>query len=1093
VKSRFLLQTIAAFVLLLTAVVYCGRLVGLGLEGGELDLAGHSTTSLSAETRRFFADELERNLAITYLVSSRHDMPSHFKGVETQVRSLLEVLRRLAPDRVDYRVIDPQVSGDVGAAYAARRKVSPVSVRRVLRDEHDEKKIWSSLVLAYQGHPDILIQGIETTHLPHLEQLILQHLRSLTRPVQPSFAVAAPAGYEVFPQILSQNGPVVYVNMDVPRPHLPLDTDIFFWLEPGRVTAAHLRQLRRYIASGRSVILAGSAYTVEYLFDGDGSGSDASATSIRYRVHRSPPAWEQLLRPFGLRPLPDLLMDRNAGALSIAFGDKGPIEVDAPFHLRNLPAFRDFRNFRSPARGGLSFVAASALEIDPQKVSAAGFRADVVATTTEHAWVRALPEGYFDNDDLSADSPLTVPKQNLMVLLTPDDLWSGQILVAASASPFRDGIITRAGYGHAVVIKDLVRTFADPQRLVRTRVVRPQAESLPPMTDASRVFWRGFVVFLFPLLLLLVPARRLWQSSEGRSRWGALLARRGRAALRPLAVGLLLVVSLGAGLAGALRGIGPDLTADGNNTPDPTTLLRLERNRDTLTGDLVISPRAAMPTALKGVETRIISLFDRAGIALNVVRPATLTRPQLEALHADGAGPFEVERVQRDTLVAFQVWSALQLKKGDRATVVPRLDASTLEHLDFLIAAAIRRLDSGKAPMISVVSDLPRLSPAEALEDYQKKGLSAPGGVDVYSLLKELLTDYGYRLHHVNPRYPALATDSDAVLWLQPRRDSGPVIELVSAFLSRGGQTVVAMQHFNIQQRQYRGTGFKTVYWPQPQFQDLDRYLRLVGVEQVREVLMDRTRHRLTLDTQVNRTAVREYNPQEVALPFLIRSVGAHYAPDSPVTANLGDLLFIWGNRFALDSSLLAAGGFRTDVLITTSDRAWAYPWKGGWLPPEVLAPHDYLTGRQPLAVSISGPFPAAGFAENEEGRKRLVALPRSESRSAADNSEGSLLLLGSSEMFKNHRLHTPGFQHAQLLLNAVALATHGPEMARLQARHRPPRGFAFVDSTSKTWWRLFAVGAGPMAMIAYGLARHRRRRGRRPMAITGSAAGDRS
>ena len=314
-KSRFLLQTIAAFVLLLTAVVYCGRLVGLGLEGGELDLAGHSTTSLSAETRRFFADELERNLAITYLVSSRHDMPSHFKGVETQVRSLLEVLRRLAPDRVDYRVIDPQVSGDVGAAYAARRKVSPVSVRRVLRDEHDEKKIWSSLVLAYQGHPDILIQGIETTHLPHLEQLILQHLRSLTRPVQPSFAVAAPAGYEVFPQILSQNGPVVYVNMDVPRPHLPLDTDIFFWLEPGRVTAAHLRQLRRYIASGRSVILAGSAYTVEYLFDGDGSGSDASATSIRYRVHRSPPAWEQLLRPFGLRPLPALLRDRNAGGL----------------------------------------------------------------------------------------------------------------------------------------------------------------------------------------------------------------------------------------------------------------------------------------------------------------------------------------------------------------------------------------------------------------------------------------------------------------------------------------------------------------------------------------------------------------------------------------------------------------------------------------------------------------------------------------------------------------------------------------------------------------------------------------------------------
>ncbi len=48
------------------------------------------------------------------------------------------------------------------------------------------------------------------------------------------------------------------------------------------------------------------------------------------------------------------------------------------------------------------------------------------------------------------------------------------------------------------------------------------------------------------------------------------------------------------------------------------------------------------------------------------------------------------------------------------------------------------------------------------------------------------------------------------------------------------------------------------MYWPQPQFQDLDPYLRLLGVEQVREVLMDRTQSHLSLETQVNRTAVRD-------------------------------------------------------------------------------------------------------------------------------------------------------------------------------------------------------------------------------------------
>ena len=38
----------------------------------------------------------------------------------------------------------------------------------------------------------------------------------------------------------------------------------------------------------------------------------------------------------------------------------------------------------------------------------------------------------------------------------------------------------------------------------------------------------------------------------------------------------------------------------------------------------------------------------------------------------------------------------------------------------------------------------------------------------------------------------------------------------------------------------------------------------------------------------------------------------------------------------------------------------------------------------------------------------------------------GTLLLIGSSEMFKNEYLLTPGFQHDQFLLNAVAYNAYG-------------------------------------------------------------------
>ena len=403
-------------------------------------------------------------------------------------------------------------------------------------------------------------------------------------------------------------------------------------------------------------------------------------------------------------------------------------------------------------------------------------------------------------------------------------------------------------------------------------------------------------------------------------------------------------------LVGALvwRGRGPylDLTADQLNTPSP--LLGRLLQGTSLAAELIATHRASMPRQLKDAEDRIRTLFADCNIPLRVIRPDALTPDQRQALAAEGLEPFPAERVLNDTLATQYVWSGLRLIGNAHTIAVPRLDQRTLHHLEFLLAAASHSLQQGRKIRVAVISDLPRLSPAEALEDYQKKGLIAPGGTDVYSGLKALLADYLYDVHYINPRTPSMPADVDVLLWMQPRRDSGPILLLLSQHLAQGGKAIVAMQHFNIQQRQYRGSGFQTVYWPQPQFQDFDRYLQLFGVEQLREVLFDRTQSHLDLETQVNRTAVREYDPQKVALPFLIRAVGQHYDLTSPITRHLGDLLFIWGNRFALHPAELSSAGITAQTLISTSPQAWAYPWQGGWLPPEVFAPQTYLPGPQP-------------------------------------------------------------------------------------------------------------------------------------------------
>lgn len=1047
-KRRFLLQTVLACALLLGIAAYVGRIVRLSNSWsiGQADIA-----QLSSDTQRYL-QALPEPLSITYFATRAERMPSHLKETERQVQRLLEAFKEAAPNKIDFRVIDPDASGAAGISYAARRKASSFSVRRVLHDEQSEQKIWSSLVLAPAGRPDVLIQSIQEQHLPHLEGLIVEHLKAQQNPPRPVFAVAANGPYRLLPSVLNEHGQVIEIDLDQSA-DIPLEADVLFWAQPGVVTPEHVRSLQRFIESGRSAVLAGSAYTVGYAVAGE---------EVQYVAQRFDSAWHDLLRPFGLRPIPDLLLDTNSGVVNLNV--EGQLrEVEAPFHLRMLPAFYNMKGFRLPARGGINFVAPSALEVDPSRVAESGFIAEQLGTTTENARVLPLPEGPFDDGYLQGG--LGVPKQNLLVRLNSQDAWHGEVLVLASAAPFQDGIINQPGYAHRVFVNNLARTYGETERLVRARVDKRPPPRLDMPGDGQRLLWRFFTVFLVPLIALGVGAKRyrIWQRF-------ALQRYVDAQRLRWPAIGVVVLVASSWIWSGPRQAYF-DMTEEKLNTPAATTLQLLQESADKVQANLYISPRATLPSPLKGVETRVVDLLQRGDIPVRVQRPEGMLPADISLLGNTGIGPFSVERVQYDTLATQEVWSALHLQRENREIGLVRLDERAMPHFEFLLAASLYQLREGRVPRIAVISDLPRLSPAEALEDFHKKGLIPPGGADVYSQLKELLASHLYDVLHINPKDPILPPQSDVLLWLQPRRDASAVIALLSEHLQRGGRAIVALQHFNIQQRQYRGNGFQTVYWPQPQFQDFDRFSRLFGVEQVREVLFDRTQSHLDLETQVNRTAVREYDAQQVALPFLIRAVAANYARQTALTRHLGDLLFIWGNRFALDGERLAELGIDAQTLVATSERSWVYPWSGGWLPPDVFSSTDYLPGRQPLAVLLKGRFDRADPIENESGRTDLVLTDKAQG-------EGELLLIGSSEMFKNEYLYADGFQHDQFLLNATAQMAYGEALAELQARRPVSRGFAFQSAQAKSLWRAFAIGLAPMLFAAYGALRLRRLRG---------------
>jgi hypothetical protein len=543
-----------------------------------------------------------------------------------------------------------------------------------------------------------------------------------------------------------------------------------------------------------------------------------------------------------------------------------------------------------------------------------------------------------------------------------------------------------------------------------------------------------------------------------------------------------------------------DLTQDRVNTlaPETRALVQQLATEPTTRAELIFSARERLPAAVRPLVGHLDGLLReiaRAGARLDIERVAAddLDAGERDRLAAVGIKPAKVILQEESVTSVRSLYGALRLTRGQRAEVLPFASPEAFEQLEFRLAFAFERLLTGKSPHIAFASDAPRLSSAEAWE-YQQKGLSPPVGTDVYSLAREVLIGLDFRVTHVNPREPVMPADADVLVWLQPRRDVCAMTEEMVRFLHRGGKVLLAAQHFNIQSRQYPGTDFKIVYWPQPQSPDVEElYFPDIGIFLVREVLFDELKTRIAMESQVNRSAVREYRAMEAALPFLIRASTAGFAPQSLVTRDIGDQAFLFANYFRLDPQLLAHYGLEAEPLISTSAHSWTFPWKGGWLPDDLLAgpPRDeqgipqYL-GVVPVAIDVRGIFPLPGeklaITPPQIGMAGATADPPKEKAKPLNppddpGAPGRLVFIGCSEPFKNSHLLDPEFRADRLLVNAVSALALDEPLARVATRRPVPRGLGLVAPDDRLAWRAIVMAALPLALVAFGLVWRFKRR----------------
>lgn len=1076
--------------LLTTALVLLGLLtIGLGsrvaarLSTSRIELSRVKLTTLSDELSAKLGT-LRDDVFVTYYVTGPARMPSHLKHVEREVVALLDALKDASKGRLKWALVDPSADPDL-ERFAARRKVAPVRVRSVAHDRWSEQEVWSTLSLGYGPRTPALIEGIGKEHLSRLQAIVLEHLNQLESPRKPVFALAAPReGHSLLRADLARRGDLREVDLEHTL-EIGRDVDVLFVVDPPRGDATTLRKLRHYQEGGGALVVIGSLHRAEI----DASMSTLTATPAG-------DAFDAILREFGIRAVPGVLLDRKSAAQNLPNGDPGSI-----FRVGCLTLNQDFESLARDPRGTILFPAPNPLQLDSERLADLGLVAEVLATSSDESALLPLPGSARIDAATAATAGDAVPKQPLLVIARPHERWKGAV-VAASASSFAHdrfyGVDTLA---NARTVETLIETLASGDRLVMRRAGVVKPPPLPELEPAARSLWRFVVVLLIPALLLGWLALRALRDPSRRVASDS--SRAGRLATR-VALG---VVSIGF-VAGATRTVLPSIDA----TRDRVHALAEHSSRIAASIDrevkakLWFSDSQRLPPELRDARRSLddtLRKFRGAGAAIVVESrdPETLGVEAKAELSERGLKSFRATSLLEEVTTVREYFAALELEGYDRRMVLGFPDLESFENVEFRIALALRTIESGDRARVGFASDVPRLSAGEAWQFYQQRGLIPPSGKDVYSLARALLENNGFEVTHVNPRAPEIPPGIDALIWLQPRRSTVPMLEKFVDFVYRGGRALLLAQHFSMQARQYRGRDLDFVYWPQPQTPDVEEfYWPDLGIEMVRKVLFDHNSFPIRLETQLHRSGRREFHVQDLAKPFCVRASAHRFDPESWITRTLSDMPFLYPAYFAIDRSKLAATDLRVTPLIATSERTWSFDWKGGWIPPGMMSgpgatpredlghgdvdavPEDYL-GSVPLALDVRGRFPwpkeafefppvtvgADGVPIETEPRK---AYPHPEPTSEA--AEGRVILVAQSEMLKDEMLQQlrPSFRPDHLLLNAAAELSLGPEFASIMAHRPTKRGFERVPSESILAWRYIVVFAVPILFVLSAMLR---------------------
>ena len=1037
--------------------VVLGLLAALGLARFTTELFGEQRLELGARHIASLDPELvaliqsgEAPLTAMLFLTSESDSPSERRGLEADLGELLGRLQGALPGRFQYGITDPAGDPDE-QRFGARRGVTPFRELGARGDKSTARELYATLLFDWGPYGSARIEHIGPEHLPFLQAMIRARLEELLRPSRPHFVLLAPdaSPFQELGAELTERGTLT--RLDPTAADFDWQAvfagDLVFWMSPGPEAAAALPELERLVDSGRALVVAGSPF------------GEPQSPGIRELLAGLGLTLSEAPVPIG-ESLANSTRDTRGAVLSIA-------------------PDQDFRHLTGQPNGDLHFL------------NPAGLAFDSVVLDRRASGARRL---------CSSRELEGRPKEALGVLLEPADARRGRIAAFGAATPFQDGSLSRPGTAHKTLVRVLVDSFGGADRRALLAALPLPARALPPASSGARLAMRAFVMLPLPLFLLALGLTRRTrrraaeESSRHATHSPSLPGSKTPRILPQLAAGFVLALAA-TWLLESASAARWDWTRARLSEPAAITLevaralgeTQRAQNEAPLSIELFVSPPSKLPAGLTSLEARLRELLaplTEAGLAveLDEVMPEDLSPEAREGLERAGIVPFRFDGPSglggAAGIERRMAWAGLRLTRpGAEPVVLPFESGSELDELEFRLALALERLHLGRTPKLGFASDLPRSSAAEDYE-FQSKGNFAPREGDVFGRARRSLDRAGFEVVHINPRAQQAelelaleAADLDALLWLQPRRETRPMLEAFARYLVDGGRALLAAQHFRTQARQYRGAGYETVFWPQPQLIDVDRYwLGEFGVQLQREVRFDSLDARLPIATRVTgKSSETEFAPLVTRAPFLVRVPTAQFTGDA-LLAGVADLSLADPTAILLDAPRLEELGLTARPLFFGSPIAWRLDWQGGWLPPEVLAPPDTtLLDPEPLfGVVLEGRFPAPLAAWDD-------FEPQVEPHG---DGAGRLILFGNSACFTDDQLGLAASGASALLLNAAAdlgladFGPRGPKLALLATRRPTVRGLGLVTDETRTRGRQFVLGGGALLVAASLLVR---------------------